>query len=108
MTTASTFIAIVDELALLCLRSPFGTTPAPEKYTTVSEAKIDLGNDLLRDESWDTDYLNSPHRSLLPQEEKQQSAIHIATADPLSVDITATEASMDGFIDDIITTMVDD
>ena len=29
-------------------------------------------------------------------------------ADPLAVDITATEASMDGFIDDIITITVDD
>ena len=75
---------------------------------TVSEAAIYLGNDLLRDEYWDTDDLKSPHRSLLPQEEKQQSVSHIATADPLSVETTATEASMDGFIDDIITITVDD
>ena len=69
-TTASTCIAIVDELAFLYLRLPFGTTPAPAEYTTVSEAAIDLGNYLLRDESWDTYDLNPTHRSLLPQEEK--------------------------------------
>ena len=63
--TASTCIAIVDELAFLCLKLTFGITPVPAEYTTVSEAKIDLGNDLLRDESWDTDDLNFPHRSLL-------------------------------------------
>ena len=68
-TTASTCIAIVDEIAFLCLRLPFGTTPAPTKYMTVSEAAIYLGNDLLQDESWGTDDLNSPHRYLLPQEE---------------------------------------
>ena len=107
-TTASTYIAIVNKLSSLCLRLPFGTTPAPAEYTTVSEAAIDLGNNLLRDESWDTDDLNSPHQSLLPQEEKQQSASHLATADPLAVDITATEASMDGFINYIITITVDD
>ena len=106
--TASTYIAIVDELAFLCLRLTFGTTPAPAEYMTFSEVAIDLGYYLLPDESWDTDDLNLPHRSLLPQEEKQQSEIHLATVYPLSVDVTSTEASMDGFIDDIITITVDD
>ena len=48
-TTTSTCISIVDKLAFLCLRLPFGTTPAPEEYNAVGEAAIDLGNDLLRD-----------------------------------------------------------
>ena len=91
-TTALTCIAIVDELAFLYLRLPFGATPAPAEYKTISEAAIDLGNDLLQDESWDAYDLNSPHQSLLPQEEKQHSASHLATADPLAMDITATEA----------------
>ena len=50
-TTASTCIAIVDEIYFLYLRLPFGTTPAPAEYATVSEAAIELGNDLLRYES---------------------------------------------------------
>ena len=49
--TASTCIAIVDKLAFLCLRLPFGTTPAPAEYTTISEAVIYLDNDLLQDQS---------------------------------------------------------
>ena len=49
--TASTCIAIVDELSFLCLRLPFGITLAPEEYVNFSEAAIDLGNDLLRDEA---------------------------------------------------------
>ena len=52
--TASTCIAIVEELAFLCLRLPFGTTPAPAEYTAVSETAIDLGNYLLQYQSWDT------------------------------------------------------
>ena len=107
-TTASTCIAIVDELAFLYLRLPFGTTPASVGYMTVSEAAIYLGNDLFQDESWETDDLKFPHLSLLPQEENQQSASHLVTAEPLEVEITATEASMDGFIDDIITITVND
>ena len=69
-TTASIGIAIVEGLDFICLRLPFGTTPAPAEYTTVSEAEIDLRNDLIWDESWDTYDLNLPRRSLLPQEEK--------------------------------------
>ena len=49
-----------------------------------------------------------PQIFLLPPEEKQQSAIHLEKSDPLSVEIIATEASMDGFIDDIITITVND
>ena len=88
--TASTCIAIVNELDFLCLRLPFGTTPTPVENTTASEAEIDLGNDLLQNQSWDTDDLNLPHRSLLPPEEKQQSASHLAKEDPLAVEIIAT------------------
>ena len=101
-------IAIVDELAFICLMLPFGTTPVPTEYMTISEAEMDLGNDLLQDQSWDTDDLNSPHQALLQQNKKQQSASHLETAYPLEVEITATEASMDGFIDYIITIIVDD
>ena len=88
--TAFTCIAIVNELAFLCLRLPFCTTPAPAEYTTVSEAAIDLGNDLLQDQSWDTYDLNLPHQYLLPTEEKQNSASHLATAYPLAAEITST------------------
>ena len=51
---------------------------------------------------------NSPHQSLLPQEEKHQSASHLSTSDPLALDITATDASLDGLIYDIITITVDE
>ena len=70
----------------LCLRLPFGNTPEPAEYTTVSEAAIDIGNDLLWDESWDTYDLNLQHQSLLSQEEKQKSANHITTTDSMSVE----------------------
>ena len=107
-TTASTCISIVEKPSFLCLRLPFGTTPAPAEYTTVSKAEIDLVNDLLRGKSWDTENLNSPHRSSLPKEDEKQSENHLTKADPLAVDITATEESMDVFINNIITITVDE
>ena len=48
-TIASTCIAIVDKIAFLCMQLPFGTTPAPEEYTTIIEAAIYLVKNLLRD-----------------------------------------------------------
>ena len=107
-TTVSTCIAIVNEVSFLCFRLPFGSTSAPAEYTTVSEAAIYLGNYLLRDESWDRDDLKSTHLSLLPHKEKQQSARNIAMSDLLAVDVTSTEESMDGFIDETITITFDD
>ena len=59
---------------------------------------MDIQNYIPRGESWDIYNLNSPQRS-----EKR-----VANLDPLSVFIKATESSMDGFIDNIVTVTVDD
>ena len=107
-TNASTCISIVSKLAFLCLQLPFETTPVPAEYKNISKSEIDLGNDFLGDKSWDTENLSLPHRTLLPKEDKQQSANHLVKSDLLTMDITATEASMDGFINNIITITVDE
>ena len=70
-TIGSTCVAIADKLAFLCLWLPFYTTPAPAEYMTVSKSEIDLGNNLLRDESCYAENLISPHRSSLPKEDKK-------------------------------------
>ena len=72
-TTGSTFITIVDKLAFICLWLPFHTKLVPAEYTTVSEAAIDLGSNILRDKYSYTENLNSPHRSSIPKKDKQQS-----------------------------------
>ena len=58
---AATCITIVGKIAFQCLRLPFGTTTAPAEYTTISEAAIDLGNDLLSNTSWGAKKLQWPH-----------------------------------------------
>ena len=63
--TKSTRISIVDKLDFLCLRLSFGTTLAPAEYTNTRKTAIDLGNELIRDESWDTTDLNLPNRNSL-------------------------------------------
>ena len=86
----------------------FGTTPAPAEYTTISEAKVDLGNDLLTDASWYSMNLQSPHRHLLPRQDYLPPSDPLVKADQLAVNIEAKEALMDGLIDEIITITIDD
>ena len=66
---AVTCIAIVVKLSFLCLCLLFGTTTAQAEYTTISEAEIYLGNDLLADTSWDATNLQLPHWHLLLRED---------------------------------------
>ena len=49
---------MVDKIAFLYLRLPFGTTPKLVEYTNVSKAATYIGDYLLRDESCDTYDLN--------------------------------------------------
>ena len=76
-TTALTCIEIVEKLACLYMRLPFGTTRATIEYMTTGKAEIGLGKNLPRYEYWDTENLNSPHRYSLPKEDKQQSKNHL-------------------------------
>ena len=104
---SATCIVIVGKIAFLYLRLPFGTTPTPSEYTTISEAEIDLGDDLLADMSWDAKNLQLPHRHLLPREYYLPSSDLLVKAEQLTVDIKAKEASMYGLIDDVITIKID-
>ena len=66
---AATCISILGTMAFICLRLPFGTSPAPGEYTAISKAIMDLGNDLLADITWDPDILHSPNNHLMPEPE---------------------------------------
>ena len=105
---ASTYIAIVGKISFLCPRLTFGTTPAPEEYTTTGEGAIDLGNDLIVDASWEETKLQSPHRHLLPIKDYIPASDLLFKSDQLKVNTEDKEASMDGFIDEIITITIDD
>ena len=104
---ALTYISIVVKLAFICLRLPFGTAPAPAEYTTISEAEIELGDDLPVDTSLDETNPQSSHRHLLPREDYIPASDPLVNVDQLSVNIEEKGASIDIFIDDIITITID-
>ena len=58
--------------------------------------------------SWDTTNLQSPHQNLLPTEDYLPAYDLLVKAYQLVVNIEAKEASIDGFIDEIITITIDD
>ena len=99
---AATCISILGKNAFLCLHLPFGTTPTPSEYTTISETAIDLGENLLADTSRDVANLQSSHRHLLQREDYLLASEPLFKAYQLTVNIKIKETSMDGFIDDII------
>ena len=105
---ASTCISIVGKLAFLCLCIPFGTTIAPGEYTNINEAAIYLGKYLLAGALWDATNLQSPHRHLLPREDYIPASDPLVKVDQLVVNIEVKEASMYGFIYDIITITIYD
>ena len=98
----------MGKLAFLCLCLNFGTTPKSVEYTTSSEAEFDLGKNLLVDTPWYATNLQLLHRHLLTREDYLPDSEPLVKADQLAVDIEAREVSTDGFIDDIITIIIDD
>lgn len=56
---------VVNSLAYLLTRLPFGCACGPSKYSEVSEAIFDTANDLIEDETWNPDQLHSPHKDKL-------------------------------------------
>ena len=90
------------------MRLPFGTTPAPAEYTTISEAEIYFWNGIFANVPWDATNLQSHHRHLISREEYIPSPDLLVKVKQLAVNIEAKEASMDGFIGDIIAITIDD
>ena len=54
-------ISVVDSLAYVECRLPFGSAPAPALYSTLSECIFALANDLVSDVHWDSSTAHSPH-----------------------------------------------
>ena len=105
---ASLAITIIKRIAYILLRLPFGVANGPSDFSLISEPIFDLTNDILRDETWDPTDIHSP---LQPKFEKAAvrypPSTPFATANPLMVPVPFHPAAADGYIDDIITVMLD-
>ena len=80
-------MSIVDDIAYLETRLPFGVAAGPRVFSTVSEAVFDLVNDLLQDEPWQPTELHAPKWETFQAPPINDGKIPYAVAQPLSVEI---------------------
>jgi hypothetical protein len=100
MTAAVTCITVVDEIAYLLTRVPFGAAPAPAGFSLVSDAAGDLSQDLASDPSWDPHSLRSSfHLDFPPRQEADD--VPFGQADELAVNLPPRKIVTDNFIDDL-------
>ena len=104
---AATTITIIEKLAYLMTRLPFGTACGPNRYSDISESIFDSSNDLLQDQTLDPTTLYSPVAEKFDKPERLPPNIPFAKAKHLEVDIPLRETVCDGYIDDSITLAVD-
>ena len=88
-------------IGTLLTRLPFGSSPAPAEFSTVSETIFDLASDLLQCPYWDTSTLPSPYSKDLLDPEYLPKTIPFGPA--LKADVRLPrhlKGGVDGYIDD--------
>ena len=96
---AVTLCSIVDKIAYILLRVPFGVSAGPSRFSTVSEAFFDLIYDLLPDESWNPETLKVDrwdHLATIPQDNGKP----LGTALELIVKVPDNNFMCNGYIND--------
>ena len=90
-------ITIIQKIAYILLRLPFGVSNEPNDHSVISESIFDLTNDILRDETYDPMELHSPLQTQLdkPVDEYDENE-PFATARPLLVRVPFHYAMVDG------------
>ena len=90
---------------LACL--PFGVADAPGKHKVPSNMTVDLAQALIDDETWDPTELNSIHAEQIPQIKRNDAEIPFRKANHLAIDVPPRECYADGYVDDLITAVLD-
>ncbi|KAL7547329.1 hypothetical protein ACHAWF_010646 [Thalassiosira exigua] len=63
-------------------RLPFGSSPAPAKFSICSETIFDLAKDLLHCPHWDPSTLPSPYNAEIPPPERPQRTYRLDVHNP--------------------------
>lgn len=100
-------MSIVDNIAYIGLRLPFGSMPAPSLFCKISDVVFDRAQDLVEDPSWDVNSLHSPNQNKLPNRTEMNDIIPFIQAKQLLVQVPDRDCFLDGYIDDGIAAYVD-
>ena len=101
-------ITIIINIAYILLCLPFGVANGPNNFCLVSEPIIDITNDILRDDTWSPETIQSPlQQHFKPPAQRYDSTTAFGKARKLFVPVPFYWAVADGYIDDIITIIAD-
>jgi hypothetical protein len=88
-------------IGTILTRLPFGSTPAPAEFSTVSETIFDLASDLLLCPYWNPDELPSPYDKNLPPPKRIEDDIPFGQALEPDVHLPPHQiCGVEGYIDD--------
>ena len=94
---------VIGDMAYFLGRMPFGSCEGPGKFDIPSNITVDLAQELINDPSWDPATLHSPNEKNIPSPETLDEDIPFGVAEPLNVDMDFLYCSVDGFVDDLTT-----
>ena len=101
-------ITIIKKIAYILMHLPFGVANGPHDFCLISEPLIDLVNDILRDATFDPSRTYSPIKHILqPPKDRYEDKTPFGKARDLFVTVPFHYAAADGYIDDLITVMIE-
>ena len=101
-------ITIVGVIGYILGGCPFGTNKDSGKFCIASEIVIDLVQEIADNQRWNLSKIKSPHWQEIPKmEENYKIKDKFGKAMPLILPIQPKEIYIDGFIDDIMTVVLD-
>ena len=101
-------ITIIENIAYFLTRLAFGITSGPSEYSMLSDLMADYANILIHDESWNINDLHSPNQKIFGKILYQDNSEQIKKKKKLSVPVTSSKASVDRYIDDLVTLVLDE
>ena len=93
----------IDDFILVALCLTFGGAANPSQWSDVSELTCDLTNDIVRDEGWDHQVLQSPHHAMIGNTpELEAPDVPLAPASALAVTLPPDDVPKSNcYIDDL-------
>jgi hypothetical protein len=107
MSAAVTCITIIDDIAYLLLCVPFRASPAPTKFSSISDTAADVANDLAMDPGWNPSTLHSSFDLGSAKPTPPPTSIPFGQADPLLVTLPPRNIITDNFINDLFQACMD-
>lgn len=106
MQAAALCFTVLNDIAYLLTRLPFGSSPAPPKFSIISDTATDIAQDISLEPSWAPSVLKSSFK-LNEEPTSEPSDIPFDTADELIMNLPPRDIILDNFIDDIFNAGID-